>query len=213
MDRVVRIWRRPPRSGPTKMQEAIASALRLPLSRAVRSGTLLLFALCAACLLPTAAWAEIYGWTDSNGQVTYSNLPPPPGVHVTDVIHETPLSAKDVQQANYEAQIRALNDRIRLMELEETAKNRQVVDFAAPRPRPRGSAVVRAIPTIATRTGVRTRLPHSWGPVPTAASGACGRTKNIVVRSNRRRCTSPISRAHPTSLPWRRVSAVSPPLA
>gem|GEM_PF-6016908 len=120
------------------MQEAIASALRLPLSRAVRSGTLLLFALCAACLLPTAAWAEIYGWTDSNGQVTYSNLPPPPGVHVTDVIHETPLSAKDVQQANYEAQIRALNDRIRLMELEETAKNRQVVDFAAPPPAPAG---------------------------------------------------------------------------
>ena len=41
----------------------------------------------AGCLLaPSAAVAEIYGWVDPSGEVTYSNLPPPKNARVIDRI-------------------------------------------------------------------------------------------------------------------------------
>jgi hypothetical protein len=74
---------------------------------------------------------QIYGWTDSNGEVTYSNLPPPKGAKVTDVIPNTPLSPAAVQEAAQRSEISALNDRIRLLELEQARNKREVVDYPA----------------------------------------------------------------------------------
>ena len=79
-----------------------------------------------------AATAQIYGWTDANGEVTYSNLPPPKGAKITDVIHDTPMSQQALNEAARRSEISALNDRIRLLELEAAASRRQVVDYSAP---------------------------------------------------------------------------------
>jgi hypothetical protein len=84
--------------------------------------------------------AEIYGWVDASGQVTYSNLPPPDGVRVTDVIHDTPMSPKGLAEAAHQSEVSMLNDRIRLLELEMARSQRQVVDYPAPPPAPPGVA-------------------------------------------------------------------------
>ncbi|HYB50197.1 MAG TPA: DUF4124 domain-containing protein [Burkholderiaceae bacterium] len=91
--------------------------------------------------LPSACFAEIYGWIDSNGVVTYSNLPPPKGVEVTQVIHEEPLSAKDAAQAAQrakEAEAAAQNDRMRLREWELSRSQQAAFDYP-PAPMPVGA--------------------------------------------------------------------------
>lgn len=103
--------------------QMVAPHARLPLRFFLAA--LVSLGACAA-----ASAQEIYGWTDSNGVVTYSNLPPPAGVHVTDVIHDTPISPQAAREAAQRAEISALNDRIRLLELEEERNKRVVVDYA-----------------------------------------------------------------------------------
>ena len=88
--------------------------------------------------VPSTASAEIYGWVDASGSVTYSNLPPPRGAKLTDVIHEEPMSPQEVADANHRSEVSALNDRIRLLELEMARSQREVVDYPAPAPSPAG---------------------------------------------------------------------------
>jgi len=83
----------------------------------------------AALPIPAVCSAEIYGWIDGAGVVTYSNLPPPGGVDVTQVIHEQPVSPKAAAEATQQAQAAALNDRIRLLELEVARSQRVPVDY------------------------------------------------------------------------------------
>lgn len=80
-------------------------------------------------LFAGAGAQQIYGWTDANGDVTYSNLPPPKGAKVTDVIPDTPLSPQAVQEAARRSELSALKDRIRLLELEQARNKREVVDY------------------------------------------------------------------------------------
>jgi hypothetical protein len=89
----------------------------------------LITALLAAAFSTVTSAQQIYGWTDSNGVVTYSNLPPPKGVKVTDIIPDTPLSPQAVQDAARRSEISALNDRIRLLEFEQARSKREVVDY------------------------------------------------------------------------------------
>jgi len=95
-------------------------------------------ALLALPLFPTICVAEIYGWIDPNGVVTFSNLPPPGGVDVTQVIHEEPMSAKAVAEAAQrakEAETAAQNDRVRLREWELSRSTRAALDYpVAPTP-------------------------------------------------------------------------------
>ncbi len=96
-------------------------------------------AVAVALAAPVIARAEIYGWVDSNGEVTYSNLPPPDSARVFDVMQEpAPSPAKAADQAAHAAQMDALNDRLRLMELEMARAKREVVDYPAPPPSPPG---------------------------------------------------------------------------
>jgi hypothetical protein len=96
-------------------------------------------ALAVALLAPVIVRAEIYGWVDPNGEVTYSNLPPPDSARVFDVMQEqAPAAPKAVEQAARSAQLDALNDRLRLLELEQARAKRQVVDYPAPPPSPPG---------------------------------------------------------------------------
>jgi hypothetical protein len=111
-----------------KLPDTGASALLAALGLAAITG------LCG----PVPAHAEIYGWVDSSGVVTYSNLPPPNGAKLTDVIHETPVSPQAVADAAHRAEVSALNDRIRLLELEMARAQREVVDYPAPPANPPG---------------------------------------------------------------------------
>lgn len=92
--------------------------------------------LLAAPALPAVCAAEIYGWIDGSGVVTYSNLPPPRGVAVTQVIHEDPVSPKAQADAAHNAEVSALNDRIRLLEWERARPQPVVVDYPAAAPAP-----------------------------------------------------------------------------
>jgi hypothetical protein len=83
-------------------------------------------------LVPSLAGAEIYGWVDPSGDVTYSNLPPPKNARVIEVIpEEPPLPAAAVAQAKasadaaHQSQLQALNDRIRQLEREIQQVQRQ----------------------------------------------------------------------------------------
>jgi hypothetical protein len=81
--------------------------------------------------LPVAAHAEIYGWVDGNGTFTYSNLPPPDSARVTDVIQEDPpASPKARADAQRLADVAALNDRVRLLELQEARQQRELAAAA-----------------------------------------------------------------------------------
>jgi hypothetical protein len=83
------------------------------MSRLIWPATVKLGALLGALMLPCVAGAEIYGWVDPSGNVTYSNLPPPQSARVFDIIKETPLPTPEAQAAMDAAQ------RIRMKELEE----------------------------------------------------------------------------------------------
>ena len=87
--------------------------------------------------LPVICSAEIYGWIDGSGVLTYSNLPPPRGADVTQVIHQDPNSPKEQAEVARQAQIAALNDRMRLLEL-QLALSRQagVANYPAAPPAP-----------------------------------------------------------------------------
>lgn len=86
-------------------------------------------------VLPAMCSAEIYGWIDAAGVVTYSNLPPPGGVDVTQVIHEEPVSPKAAAEAAQRAETEALKDRIRLLELEMSRPQPVPVEYpVAPEP-------------------------------------------------------------------------------
>jgi hypothetical protein len=72
-------------------------------------------------LMPSQAAAEIYGWVDASGSVTYSNLPPPKNARVVDVIPETPPpspQAMAAAEAAHQSEMRALNEKVRQIELE-----------------------------------------------------------------------------------------------
>lgn len=82
--------------------------------------------------LPQLGLAEIYGWIDGAGVVTYSNLPPPAGAMVTEVIPEPPpLSAKARAEEQHRIEVDELRDRVRLLELEQARSQRTVIDYPA----------------------------------------------------------------------------------
>jgi hypothetical protein len=75
----------------------------------------------AAAFAPLNAAAEIYGWVDPSGAVTYSNLPPPKNARVIDVIQETPPPTPQAQaaaEAAHQSEMRALNERVQQLERE-----------------------------------------------------------------------------------------------
>jgi len=89
-----------------------------------RSFTAVLPLTIALAALPGSVNADIYTWIDSSGIKTYSDAPPPKGVRVLDVLRETPvkpLTAAEIaakRDAEQQAQIQSLNDRIRSLEQE-----------------------------------------------------------------------------------------------
>jgi hypothetical protein len=83
----------------------------------------------ACTLLPQLARADIYTWTDASGKINVSNLAPPEGARVTNVVRERapPASAprSDAPRTAREAEVQALEERVRQLQDEvELARRR-----------------------------------------------------------------------------------------
>jgi hypothetical protein len=65
------------------------------------------------------AHADLYTWVDASGGVNVSNLAPPEGVHVTNVIPASPpktTTRDDAREAARDTQVQALTKRVRQLE-------------------------------------------------------------------------------------------------
>jgi hypothetical protein len=87
------------------------------------------------------ARADIYTWTDASGRVNISNLAPPEGVHVTNVVHESAptVVARNndaARNALRDAEVQVLAERVRQLQAEVDSAKRQ-----APPPSPDYRAV------------------------------------------------------------------------
>jgi hypothetical protein len=75
-----------------------------------------------------AAHADIYAWADAAGKITYSDAAPPKGARILNVVRTPPARPKSAAEsaaeaaasasAAHDAEIRALSERIRLLERE-----------------------------------------------------------------------------------------------
>jgi len=62
------------------------------------------------------AHADLYTWVDASGGVNISNLAPPKGVHITNVIPGSPTATRDAREAARDAEMEALTKRVRQLE-------------------------------------------------------------------------------------------------
>jgi hypothetical protein len=85
------------------------------------------------------ARADIYTWTDASGRVNISNLAPPEGVHVTNVVHESAPKVvahnDNARDALRDAEVQVLAERVRQLQAEVESAKRQaappVTDYRA----------------------------------------------------------------------------------
>jgi hypothetical protein len=85
-----------------------------------------------AALFPVCAGAEIYGWVDPSGGVTYSNLPPPGNARVIEVIPDTPAPSPQQEaaaEAAHASEMKALNDRVEQVERELRASRMEAPPY------------------------------------------------------------------------------------
>lgn len=140
-----------------------------PVKRAFVVAQVLTALIAISC--PAMGHAEIYCWTDENGTVSYSNLPPPKGVKVTDVIAEAPEAAQSQADTARRVEVSALNDRIRLLELEMARAKREAVDYAPPAP-PAPAAMPAA--GFGCSTDGYGDCDYPWSPYPYYFTGGYG---------------------------------------
>jgi hypothetical protein len=62
------------------------------------------------------AHADLYTWVDASGGVNVSNLAPPEGVRITNVIPASPTATHDAREAVRSAEVDALTKRVRQLE-------------------------------------------------------------------------------------------------
>jgi hypothetical protein len=104
----------------------------------VRTAAISMVSALAVIPLMSTHAAEIYGWVDTQGRVTYSDTPPPKDSRVIDVIHETPAGPDVLARAAERIKADELRDRVRLLELELARRERTVVDYPGPQVAPAG---------------------------------------------------------------------------
>jgi hypothetical protein len=83
----------------------------------------------AAALGPALAHADIYTWTDASGRVNVSNLDPPDGVRVTNVVHVNPedKAREDAAlNAARQAEMQSLAERVRQLQDEVELSRHQM---------------------------------------------------------------------------------------
>lgn len=101
-----------------------------------------LAALFAAALGASLAHADIYTWTDASGRVNVSNLDPPDGVRVTNVVHVNPedkVREDAALNAARQAEMQSLAERVRELQDEVELSRRPMpppIDYRAMVPPP-----------------------------------------------------------------------------
>src|SRR4051812_9207966 len=101
------------------------------------------------------AHGDIYTWTDANGRVNVSNISPPEGVRVTSVFREQPPTPAELQarrDAARNAEVQALNDRVRQLESEIDQTRRPVAPPLAYVPVPQPLPMMPQYPVDASPT-------------------------------------------------------------
>src|SRR4051794_39574481 len=100
------------------------------------SGCAALVVVVGLCLGIPYAGADIYTWTDSSGRVNVSNLAPPAGARVVNVVHENPekIAAQQefAREAARQAEVQVLAERVRQLEREADASRRSMPMMAPP---------------------------------------------------------------------------------
>jgi hypothetical protein len=113
------------------------------------------------------AHADIYTWVDASGSTNVSNLAPPDGVRVTNVMHESAPAAaaraEAAREAARQAEVQALAERVRQLEDIELTKGQ------APPP----ADYYRAIPPppVIQYVVVPPAAPYAANPAPPANTG------------------------------------------
>jgi hypothetical protein len=83
-------------------------------------GLSLLATLAGATMMHEPARADVFTWVDKSGSINVSNLAPPDGVHVTNVVHTTPedVAAREAaaREAVRQMEMQALAERVRQLE-------------------------------------------------------------------------------------------------
>jgi len=136
--------------------------MKVGLIRVLRVGATLM--VIAGGLTCSPAHAEIVGWVDDSGHVTYTNMAPPKGAKVVDHINEDPADtrARVPADAAAQAQLQPLNDRVRDLEqqLRQAAQSPPPWDQAgyAPPPPP-GPAMMNTCDTASYDCGLWTGPP------------------------------------------------------
>lgn len=117
------------------------------------------------CILaPPLARADIYTWVDASGTLNVSNLSPPDGVRVTNVIHASVQKTPQRDDATREAEVLALAERVRLLEDELVMARRPPAPAVEYRPLP--------APIPYPVDAVAPPMQYSFGPSP-PMSTAC----------------------------------------
>jgi hypothetical protein len=77
-------------------------------------------AVLATVLGAQVAHADVYTWVDATGKINVSNLTPPNGAHVTNVVHDDPAKsaarAEAARAAANAAEVQQLSERVRQLE-------------------------------------------------------------------------------------------------
>ena len=153
------------------------------------------------------ARADIYTWVDAAGTINLSNLAPPENVHVTHVVHASAQPAA-AREAMRQAEVQALEDRVRQLESEAELARRQPAPQAEYRPAP--------VPPLIQYVAIPAPTPYAAAAVPSPSYGCdptqieCGLwptvvypTSVIFIPATRFRPFHPTHRGH-------RVSARQP---
>jgi len=114
-----------------------------------------IFATCAVlafAIASASAHADIYTWIDKKGLTNVSNLPPPDGAKVTNVLHTAPKDAAReaaARDAARQSELRALNERVQQLQAEvEQARREPPIGFAYAPPPPMPYAAPSATPVV-----------------------------------------------------------------
>jgi hypothetical protein len=95
----------------------------------LKSHLLALLPAAIACSLPLqVAQADVYAWVNGSGGVTYSDVPPPAGARVLEVVPESAPRTVMPREPAQESDARILAERVRLLERQ--------MDLAANQPAP-----------------------------------------------------------------------------
>ncbi len=152
------------------------------------------------------ARADIYTWVDAAGTINLSNVAPPESVHVTNVLRASAKPAA-AREAARQAEVQALEDRVRQLESEAESARRQPtpqMEYRAAQSPPPIQYV--AIPSPAPAPYAAATVPSpNYGCDPTQiecwlwAPGAYP-TGVVLIPATRFRPFHPSHRGHPFSV-------------